>query len=83
MAWKYDNGGFMEKGFNLKVNDFITSIQQIIGESHLPITVIDSLLQNILIDVDMMKHQQILKEKQEYEKLKVSEQNDDINKKAE
>lgn len=57
----------MEKGVNLQIEELKASIANTLNSSNMPVTILEMILQSMLAEVNMIKQQQVNKEKQDYD----------------
>ena len=63
----------MEKGINLQIEEFKMELTSVINQSHMPVSVVELVLQGLLTETNLIKQQQVNREKQEYESSLVAE----------
>lgn len=57
----------MEKGINLQIEELKVNLANIINTSNMPVTIIEMVLQGMLAEANILKQQQVSKEKQDYD----------------
>lgn len=57
----------MEKGINLQIEELKGTLANILNSSNMPVAIIEMVLQGMLAEVNMIKQQQLKKEKQDYD----------------
>lgn len=57
----------MEKGINLQIEELKANLATTLNSSNMPVAIIEMVLQGMLTEVNMIKQQQLKKEKQDYD----------------
>lgn len=57
----------MEKGINLQIEEFKTNLANVLNTSNMPVTIIEMVLQGVLTEINIIRQQQVKKEKQDYD----------------